>query len=63
MSILVLREEKKHGQLFGQNLQCLSIQNLTALNAVTDTVCGGKTYTVTQIQTRDLGKFYFLIFF
>lgn len=35
---LVLREEEKHGQSFGQAVQCLSIQNSAALRTVIDMV-------------------------
>lgn len=44
--------------LFSHLGRRLSIQNLAVLRNVTDMVCGGKTYTVTQIQTYDSDIFY-----
>ena len=56
-----LREGKKPVLSFGQALQRLSIQNLATLRNVTDMVCGGKTYTVTQIQTYDSENFFLCV--
>lgn len=55
MSILL--ETARERNVFIHSVRLDSVFPFKMLKNVTDTVCGGETYTVTQIQTNDSVSF------